>query len=221
MNTATQDKATVIAHDLVKSGEWFSNPALAKALQIHPDRTRIALHALERLGHIERTGKTTKRRYRLVIKTTLGRPQKVARLRSAPEPNVEQVLAPLAPVDEFRVDVTTVLREIGEMLVDKNAAYGDSALNPVRVFSRANPAEQLRVRIDDKLSRLSRGETAGEDVERDLLGVPDPAPSRSQAWREVGQPRRLAACANVGARRIGHSLCANPSAKLPTNLLDK
>lgn len=57
-----------------------------------------------------------------------------------------------------------------DMLIAKNAAYGDSALDPVRVFSRASPEEQLLVRIDDKLSRLARGAAAGEDVIADLLG---------------------------------------------------
>lgn len=57
------------------------------------------------------------------------------------------------------------------MLLDKNALYGNSALDPLRVFSRASADEQIRVRIDDKLSRLSRG--AGvetEDIEADLIG---------------------------------------------------
>jgi hypothetical protein len=40
----------------------------------------------------------------------------------------------------------------------------------LRLRSPANPAEQIRVRIDDKLSRLARGEAAGEDVKQDLLG---------------------------------------------------
>lgn len=56
------------------------------------------------------------------------------------------------------------------LLLQKNAAYGNSALDPVRVFSKADPEEQIRVRLDDKLSRLSRGSAAGEDVEQDLLG---------------------------------------------------
>jgi hypothetical protein len=59
---------------------------------------------------------------------------------------------------------------LAEMLLAKNRAYGNSALNPVRVFSRADPEEQIRVRLDDKLSRLMRGQTAGEDTELDLLG---------------------------------------------------
>lgn len=56
------------------------------------------------------------------------------------------------------------------MLLEKNRAYGDSALRPLRVFSRASMVEQILVRLDDKLSRLARGSAAGEDVELDLMG---------------------------------------------------
>lgn len=59
---------------------------------------------------------------------------------------------------------------IKALLLAKNRAYGNSALDPVRIFSKSDPIEQIRVRIDDKLSRLSRGSSAGEDVEQDLLG---------------------------------------------------
>lgn len=71
---------------------------------------------------------------------------------------------------QFQTDVCGVLHDIGRMLIAKNAAYGNSALDPVRVFSRADPVEQLKVRIDDKLSRLKRGAAAGEDVITDLIG---------------------------------------------------
>lgn len=56
------------------------------------------------------------------------------------------------------------------LLIRKNVAYGDSALDPVRIFSKADPIEQIRVRLDDKLSRLARGSADDEDVEQDLLG---------------------------------------------------
>lgn len=59
---------------------------------------------------------------------------------------------------------------LAEMLLEKNRAYGNSALDPVRCFSRASAEEQLRVRLDDKLSRIMRGDDAGEDVELDLMG---------------------------------------------------
>jgi len=56
------------------------------------------------------------------------------------------------------------------MLLEKNRAYGSSALSPVRIFAKSDTVEQIRVRIDDKLSRLMRGSAAGEDVVKDLLG---------------------------------------------------
>ena len=60
---------------------------------------------------------------------------------------------------------------IKAMLLEKNAAYGNSALDPVRIFSQANTIEQIRVRIDDKLSRLARGRVFGdEDTILDLIG---------------------------------------------------
>ena len=67
-------------------------------------------------------------------------------------------------------DVAALCEETKRMLVEKNAAYGDSARDPLRVFSSAPPDEQLRVRIDDKLSRIARGSAAGEDPTRDLIG---------------------------------------------------
>jgi len=70
----------------------------------------------------------------------------------------------------FENEVSEVVDEIASLLISKNKAYGDSALNPVRIFSKADVLEQLNVRIDDKLSRLSRGSDAGEDVILDLLG---------------------------------------------------
>lgn len=67
-------------------------------------------------------------------------------------------------------DIQDECDAIARMLLEKNAAYGDSALDPLRIFSKADPVEQILVRIDDKLSRLKRGALAGEDVERDLIG---------------------------------------------------
>lgn len=59
------------------------------------------------------------------------------------------------------------------LLLDKNAKYGDSALNPTRIFSKMNQIEQLYVRIDDKLSRIAKGAgllATDEDVIDDLIG---------------------------------------------------
>lgn len=70
----------------------------------------------------------------------------------------------------FSEVLDAVLAGLRTFLISKNTAYGNSALEPLRVFSKADPMEQIRVRIDDKLSRLLRGDDCGEDTEMDLLG---------------------------------------------------
>ena len=61
-------------------------------------------------------------------------------------------------------------QNLAEMLKAKNRAYGNSFADPVRIFSRVSPEEGLRIRIDDKLSRIARGNDAGEDTILDLVG---------------------------------------------------
>ena len=79
--------------------------------------------------------------------------------------------------DEFRtqsqLDIISKCDAVKSLLLEKNAAYGDSALEPVRVFSRATPIEQILVRLDDKLSRITRGGGIvgdDEDVIQDIIG---------------------------------------------------
>lgn len=68
--------------------------------------------------------------------------------------------------------ITAECNAIKGMLLAKNAAYGDSALSPRRTFSRADAIEQLKVRIDDKLSRVATmgPEPTIEDTVADLIG---------------------------------------------------
>jgi hypothetical protein len=71
---------------------------------------------------------------------------------------------------EVQSAIVEVTGELRDLLLAKNEAYGNSALDPIRCFSKANAVEQINVRLDDKLSRLMRGHAAGEDVEWDLMG---------------------------------------------------
>ena len=67
--------------------------------------------------------------------------------------------------------IANICDNIKSMLIEKNKSYGDSALDPVRVFSKANSDEQIKIRIDDKLSRISRGlEYYGDNDIDDLIG---------------------------------------------------
>lgn len=71
----------------------------------------------------------------------------------------------------FEEQVKNLANCIADMLIEKNKSYGNSALEPVRIFSKADSIEQICVRIDDKLSRIKNGcNFANEDTINDLIG---------------------------------------------------
>lgn len=75
-------------------------------------------------------------------------------------------------MSKFDYDVSEVLIEIKDLLISKNQKYGNSALEPLGVFSQLSPEEGLFVRIDDKLKRIKNGslQKDDEDVINDLIG---------------------------------------------------
>lgn len=73
--------------------------------------------------------------------------------------------------NNFEHSLHYVLKDLQDMLLEKNKAYGDSALNPIRIFAKSDNIEQIRVRIDDKIARLKNlGDKDTEDSEIDLIG---------------------------------------------------
>lgn len=68
------------------------------------------------------------------------------------------------------------IKQIGmgvvDLLIEKNKAYGDSALSPANIFARGDAVENLCSRIDDKLMRIkNRGiDDQTEDTVQDLIG---------------------------------------------------
>lgn len=91
-------------------------------------------------------------------------------------PNIDatlrRLLAEPSPVQAAIIEECDAIKHL---LLRKNAEYGNSALEPIRIFSnRADTAEQIRVRIDDKLKRIQTvgeaGGTISEDTVLDLIG---------------------------------------------------
>ena len=77
----------------------------------------------------------------------------------------------MSKIAQTQIDICTVCDEIKELLLEKNKRYGDSAINPVRIFSKGTAEESILVRLDDKLSRLrTQSIDEDEDVLLDLLG---------------------------------------------------
>ena len=62
--------------------------------------------------------------------------------------------------------------EIRDLLLAKNKAYGDSALEPDNIFSKLDSAQAICARIDDKLSRIKNVglDDRTEDTLDDLIG---------------------------------------------------
>lgn len=78
-----------------------------------------------------------------------------------------------APADSPLFDLANILADVMLILCEKNAAYGNSASDPLRLFSSCSPVEQIAVRIDDKLSRIRKSgwmTDDSEDTVKDLIG---------------------------------------------------
>lgn len=75
-------------------------------------------------------------------------------------------------IDAFKHGISEIIDKIEAKLLRKNIEYGNSVLEPLRIFSKANPIEQINVRLDDKLSRIMNDceKTIKEDTVFDFIG---------------------------------------------------
>ena len=63
-------------------------------------------------------------------------------------------------------------KKLEDLLLYKNEKYGDSALQPLNIFSKAGPVAGLKMQIDHKLKRIMNAGLvdATEDTLQDLAG---------------------------------------------------
>lgn len=66
--------------------------------------------------------------------------------------------------------IMKVLAGMSIFMAVKNLKYGNSALDPIRVFSKSSIEEQILVRLDDKMSRL-RSRTEPELAKNDVIDI--------------------------------------------------
>jgi hypothetical protein len=71
-----------------------------------------------------------------------------------------------------RDQIVAATNKVRELLLEKNDAYGDSALSPLNIFSSARAEYGIRQRIDDKLKRIKNAglNDETEDTLLDLVG---------------------------------------------------
>ncbi len=74
--------------------------------------------------------------------------------------------------NDFNKNLDKVAKKVIDLLKEKNLAYGNTALNPPKIFSKLNSAEAICARLDDKLSRIqNKGiNDKTEDTIDDVIG---------------------------------------------------
>ena len=76
-------------------------------------------------------------------------------------------------IHDTQKQIADTLDAVKDLLLKKNEQYGDSVLDPINLFARHDPIEGIRVRLDDKYSRLARGNDSiesDEDIHLDCIG---------------------------------------------------
>ena len=67
-------------------------------------------------------------------------------------------------------DIDIMFDNFKAFLLEKNKRYGDSAINPIQVFSNESAEEQIRARLDDKLRRIKNSDDLRKNDVADCFG---------------------------------------------------
>lgn len=67
-------------------------------------------------------------------------------------------------------DIEEVCNNMRDFLIEKNKRYGNSALNPIRIFNKDSITTSLLCRLDDKLSRIKNSEQLRPNDIYDTIG---------------------------------------------------
>jgi hypothetical protein len=75
-------------------------------------------------------------------------------------------------MNDSAIKILKTANAVRDLLLEKNKAYGDSALEPSNIFAKGSAVENICCRIDDKLMRIkNKGiNDSTEDTIQDLIG---------------------------------------------------
>lgn len=75
-------------------------------------------------------------------------------------------------MNDSAIRILRTANAVRDLLLEKNEAYGDSALEPSNIFAKGSAVENICCRIDDKLMRIkNKGiNDSTEDTIGDLIG---------------------------------------------------
>lgn len=71
---------------------------------------------------------------------------------------------------ETQEAIETVTANMCALLKHKNENYGDSALNPTRIFSKSDASAGILIRLDDKMSRIMNSDELRQNDVWDVMG---------------------------------------------------
>lgn len=71
---------------------------------------------------------------------------------------------------ETQQKIINTMDSMRDFLLEKNRRYGNSALEPKRMFSKATTDEQILVRLDDKISRIQNSVELRKNDIADMIG---------------------------------------------------
>lgn len=67
-------------------------------------------------------------------------------------------------------NITEVCESLKKFLLEKNKRYGNSALEPINVFSKLSAEEGIKLRMDDKVKRIKNSTELRKNDVIDLTG---------------------------------------------------
>ena len=72
-------------------------------------------------------------------------------------------------MNETQEKINIICSNLAKFLIEKNKRYGDSALNPLNIFSKLSAEDGICVRLDDKLKRIQNN---SKDVRKnDIIDI--------------------------------------------------
>lgn len=80
---------------------------------------------------------------------------------------IRRVLADKTTTQRLIIEIT---EQLCDMLLHKNMKYGDSALHPIRIFSKLEAGNSICQRLDDKISRIKNSDKLSKNDVVDLMG---------------------------------------------------
>ena len=71
---------------------------------------------------------------------------------------------------ESQEKISKIYDSLKEFSLEKNRRYGDSALNPIKIFSKADASNSILIRLDDKVSRIRNSDKIRKNDVCDIMG---------------------------------------------------